>query len=82
MAQFGPEGIGRVNIGVLFDTLLRQSGIYEPGLIKTNEQMSAEASAQMNQQMEQRAQEQLIATGGNAMEARMSQQGQDGQPTS
>ena len=82
MAQFGPEGIGRVNIGVLFDTLLRQSGIYEPGLIKTNEQMSAEASAQMNQQMEQRAQEQLIATGGNAMEARMSQQGQDGQPAS
>lgn len=72
MAQFGPEALQRVNIGVLFDTLLRQSGIYEAGLIKSNEQVSAEASAAAQAQVEAQAKEQIIKTSGNVMENTLS----------
>jgi len=72
MGQFGPQGINRINIGVLFDTLLRQSGIYEAGLIKTDEQLSAEASAAAQQQTEALAQQQMIKTSGNVMENTLS----------
>lgn len=76
MSQFGPQALQRVNIGVLFDTLLRQSGIYEAGLIKSNEQVSAEASAAAQQQMEAAAQQQMIKTSGNVMENTLSQTGE------
>jgi hypothetical protein len=72
MAQFGPEAAGRINIGVLFDTLLRQSGIYEPGLVKTDEQLASEAQAALQQQLEAEAQKKLIAVGGNVMQNELS----------
>jgi len=72
MAQFGPEASRRINVGVLFDTLLRQSGIFEPGLIKTDEQLAAEAESQMRQQMEMEAQKKLINVGGNVMQQELS----------
>ena len=75
MTQFGPEAANRINIGVLFDTLLRQSGIYEPGLIKTDEQLSAEATASMQQQQEMMAQEQMVKTSSNVMESSLTKQG-------
>jgi hypothetical protein len=74
MGQLGPEMSKRINLGVLFDTLLRQSGIYEPGLVKTNEQLAAEASAAMQQQLEMQAQQRLIQVGGDVMTKELSPQ--------
>lgn len=74
MAQFGPEATNRINIGVLFDTLLRQSGIYEPGLVKTDEQLAAEAQAALQQQMEMEAQKKLINVSGNVMQNELAPQ--------
>jgi hypothetical protein len=74
MAQFGPEATSRINIGVLFDTLLRQSGIYEPGLVKTDDQLAAEAQAALQQQMEMEAQKKLINVSGNVMQNELAPQ--------
>jgi hypothetical protein len=74
MAQFGPEMTKRIDLGVLFDTLLRQSGIFEPGLVKTSEQVAAEASAAMQQAIEMEAQKRLIQVGGDVMTNELSPQ--------
>jgi len=74
MSQFGPAMAQRIDLGVLFDTLLRQSGIFEPGLIKTQEQVAAEASAAMQQQIELEAQKRLIQVGGDVMTNELSPQ--------
>lgn len=74
MSQFGPAMAQRIDLGVLFDTLLRQSGIFEPGLIKTQEQVAAEASAAMQQQIELEAQKRLIQVGGDVMTQELSPQ--------
>jgi hypothetical protein len=74
VAQFGQEMTKRIDLGVLFDTLLRQSGIFEPGLIKTNDQVAAEASAAMQQAVEMEAQKKLIQVGGDVMTNELSPQ--------
>jgi len=83
MAQFGPDAASRINVGVLFDTLLRQSGIYEPGLVKTDEQLAAEAQASVQAQLEAEAQKKLINVSGNVMQNELSPQsgGQNGSGT-
>lgn len=74
MAQFGPEASSRINVGVLFDTLLRQSGIYEPGLVKTDEQLAAEAQASIQASLEAEAQKKLINVSGNVMQNELAPQ--------
>lgn len=74
MSQFGPAMAQRIDLGVLFDTLLRQSGIFEPGLVKTQEQVAAEASAAMQQQIEMEAQKRLIQVGGDVMTSELTPQ--------
>ena len=55
IAQLGPEVGNRIDKGVLLDVLVRQTGIYEPGLVKTDEQVEQEMRAAQQQAMEQQA---------------------------
>jgi len=55
IAQLGPEVGNRIDKGVLLDVLVRQTGIYEPGLVKTEEQVNQEMQAAQQQAMEQQA---------------------------
>lgn len=51
IGQLGPEAASRLNMGALLDLLMRQVGIYEPGLVKSEEQIAAEAAAMQEAQM-------------------------------
>ena len=74
IAQLGPETMGRVDKGILMDLLVRQSGIYEPGLIKSDEQVQQEEAEAQKAAMKQQVQAQAIQSGGNIMEQRAAQQ--------
>ena len=77
MAQLGPDAMARLNIANLIDLMMRQIGIYEPGLIKSDEQIQAEQQQAMQQQMAMNAaNEGAKAVGGiaqSAAEAQMMQ---------
>ena len=73
IAQLGPEQMSRINPGVLLDLLMRQSGIYEPGLVKSEEDIQAERQAQMQQEQQMAASQQVMSTAGNVIENRLSQ---------
>ena len=68
MASMGPETMGRINTGVLLDMLMRQSGIHEPGLIKSEKEIQKELEAQQQAMMQQQAQQQAMQTGGKILE--------------
>lgn len=51
IAQLGPQAMERVNVGNLIDLMMRQVGIMEPGLIKSDEQVMQERQAAMQQQV-------------------------------
>ena len=53
LQAFGPEAFARIDQGVLTDLLLRQSGIYEPGLLKSEQQLQQEMQAMQEQQIQQ-----------------------------
>lgn len=67
VASMGPDMLGRVDRGVLLDVLVRHSGIYEPGLIKSEEQMQQEQAAAQQQAMEGMAAQQAMQAGGAAL---------------
>jgi len=68
IAQLGPEMNMRVDKGVLLDVLVRQTGIYEPGLVKPEEVVQQEMQAQQQQQMQAMAAETAMKTQGKRME--------------
>lgn len=68
VAQLGPEAMSKMNMNVLIDLMMRQSGIYEPGLVKSDEQIAAEAQAMQEQQMQQMAQQQMVQSAGKVAE--------------
>ena len=67
MQALGPEAFARVDQGVLTDLLMRQAGIYEPGLIKSEEQMQQEMQAMQQQQVQQAVAQKAIDVGGNVI---------------
>ena len=67
MAQMGPEVMARIDNGVLLDMLMRQSGVYEPGLIKSEEQVQEEMQQMQQQQIEQAAAQKAIDVQGDVV---------------
>ena len=65
LAQLGPETLGRIDKKVLLDMIFRQSGIYEPGLVKSDEQLQQEQQLAMQQQQATAASDKMIDTAGN-----------------
>ena len=74
MAQMGPEAMAKVNQDVLIDLLLRQAGVYEPGLIKSPEQVAEEQQAAMQAAMAQQVSAKAVDVIGNAEQTRMEQE--------
>ena len=64
MAQLGPETMSRVNMGQLIDLLMRQSGIYEPGLVKSEEEIQQEQQAAQQAAQQQQMQQQMMQSMG------------------
>jgi hypothetical protein len=79
LQQLGPEAMARVNIGVAVDILLRQVGIHEPGLIKTDEEVRREQQQLLQQQVAAQAAGQAVASSGKIAEeqAKVEAQGQE-----
>jgi len=69
----GPEVAARLDSGVLLDAYMRYRGIYEPGLIKTKEQMEKELQQAMAAQAQAQAAEKTIDVAGNVAESAMTQ---------
>jgi hypothetical protein len=79
LGQLGGETMSRIDMGVFMDILLRQSGIYEPGLVKTDEQLQQEQEAMMQQQQQMAAQQKTVDVAGNVIQdAAMKSQQQEG----
>jgi hypothetical protein len=55
----------------LIDLMMRQAGIYEPGLIKSQEQVQQEQQAAQQQQMQQQAASKAVDVMGNVAEQEM-----------
>lgn len=71
MAQMGPEMMSKINMDHLIDLMMRQAGIYEPGLIKSQEQVQQEQQAAQQQQMQQQAASKAVDVMGNVAEQDM-----------
>jgi len=59
---------------VLLDVLVRHSGIYEPGLVKSQEQVEQEQQQAQQQQMLGMAAQQAIKSSGAVAEAQAGQE--------
>jgi hypothetical protein len=64
VAQLGPEVMQRFDKGVLLDLLMRQIGVYQAGLVKSEEQMQQEMQAMQQAAMQQQASQQMIQSAG------------------
>ena len=71
IGQLGPETMSRLDTGVLLDLLMRQSGIYEPGLVKSQETIEEEQAQARQQEFEMMASQQAVQTGGKVVEQQM-----------
>ena len=81
IAQLGPETMNRIDKGTLLDMLVRQSGIYEPGLIKTDEQIQAEEQQAKQEAMQAMAAQQAVQSTGRIAEQEAAAQTQQGVDT-
>ena len=68
MAQLGPDTMSRVNQGTLLDLLMRQSGMYEPGLIKSEQEIQQEIAMQQEQAIQAQAAGQMVQSAGKVVE--------------
>jgi len=71
----GPDVVARLDMNVLVDAVLRYRGVYEPGLLKSREQVEAEMRKAMEQQAQMQATEKGIDVAGNVAQAAMTPQG-------
>lgn len=69
-----PEAIAKIDWHVFTDLMFRYQGVYEPGLVKTREQVEAEMQQAMEAQMAQQAAGKAVDVIGNAAEAQMAPQ--------
>jgi hypothetical protein len=70
LSQFGPEFMQRVNMDTFINLVMRYSGVYEPGLIKSPEQMQEEQQAAQQQAIQAQAREKGVDVLGNIAEER------------
>jgi len=70
-AQMGPEALGKVDLGVLADLFRRYRGIYEPGLMKSDEKLAEEQAQQTNAAIESAAGQKAVDVIGNAAEQQL-----------
>jgi len=68
LSRLGPEGVARIDIGVLADVMTRYQNIYVPGLVKDDAQMAKEAQAQVSRSIQEHAGQQAATTTGNIIE--------------
>tara|TARA_Y100001937_G_scaffold75222_1_gene102226 strand:- start:2019 stop:3614 length:1596 start_codon:yes stop_codon:yes gene_type:complete len=73
LSQMGPDMLGRIDRGLLLEIMVRHSGVYEPGLVKSDEQVQEEQAAAAQQQQQQMLAEQLTAAGGQMVQQAASQ---------
>lgn len=73
IAQLGDAALAKIDIGVLVDALARYAAFYEPGLIKSNDQLAQEQRQAAMQQLAMAAGEKGIDTIGNIAEAQATQ---------
>jgi len=67
ISNFGPEAMQKIDIGVLVDSLARDKGIDEPGLVKSDEEIARERAQQTQQALAQQAGQQAIETAGEVV---------------
>tara|TARA_R100000808_G_scaffold15607_2_gene35916 strand:+ start:5640 stop:7256 length:1617 start_codon:yes stop_codon:yes gene_type:complete len=68
LQQLGEPALGMIDMNVMTRLLLREVGIHEPGLIKTDEQLAAEQRAQFVQQIARAGGEQAVKSIGTIAE--------------
>ena len=68
LAQLGGDTLTRLDQGTLLDLMMRQSGIYEPGLVKSDEQLQQEQQQAMQAQQQEQMQSQMVQSGGKIAE--------------
>jgi hypothetical protein len=81
ISQLGPESLGRINYGVLMELMMRQSGIYEPGLVKTDEEVKQEREEAMQKQQDAAMQQQVMSAAGPAIQQGISNMSEQAPPT-
>lgn len=67
-AQLGPEAMSRFNMGNLLNLLVRQSGVVEPGIVKTDDQIKEEQEAAKAAAMQEQVQGQMLQSAGKIAE--------------
>ena len=77
ISQMGPDMLGRIDRGLLLDIMVRHSGIYEPGLVKSDEQVAEEQAAAQQQQQQSMMAEQMTAAGGQLLQQAATQQAEN-----
>jgi hypothetical protein len=73
-SQPGPQAMARIDMGVFIDALARYSGFYEPGFIKSEEQLQREAQQAIALQAQAAGAQKAIDVAGNVAEAAMAPQ--------
>jgi hypothetical protein len=68
ISQMGPDMLGRIDRGLLLEIMVRHSGVYEPGLVKSEEKVAEEQAAAQQQQQQAMMAEQMTAAGGQLMQ--------------
>ena len=68
ISQLGPEAMQRFDMTALMDLMVRQSGVFEPGIVKSEEQLQEEQEAAQQQAMQQQVQGQMIQSAGRIAE--------------
>lgn len=68
-----PEMMARVNMDVLVDILFRYAGVYEPGLLKSAEQLAEEKRQMMQEAIAAAAAQKGVDVAGNVAENAMTQ---------
>lgn len=68
VASLGPQAMARINEGVLIRMVERANNFYEPGLVKSDEQVQQEQQAAIRAQAQMAANEQLAKTAGKVVE--------------
>jgi len=68
LAQLGTDTMSRFDQGTLLDLMMRQSGIYEPGLVKSEEQIQQEQQQAVQAAQQQQMQSQMVQSGGKIAE--------------
>ncbi len=77
-SQLGPQAMAKIDGGVLIDVIARHKAFYEPGLIKSNQQLAEEQQAAQQQALAQQVQSKTVDVLGNAAQTELAANTQQG----